>query len=143
MSTQQNKETVLRFFNEVCNGRNLAAADQFFAPESRYYDPSNPNVQPGPQGIRDVVGAYQNGFPDAYWHIDDIIAENDQVVVRWRGTGTHRNELQGIPPTGKSVDVPGTWIFRLENGKVTESWDVWDTMVMLQQLGVVPAAEEA
>jgi steroid delta-isomerase-like uncharacterized protein len=141
MSAQQNKETVLRFFNEVCNGRNLAAADQFFTPDSRYTDPSNPNVRPGPDGIRDVVGIYQGGFPDAYWHIDDVIAENDQVVVRWHGTGTHRNDLQGIPPTGNSVNVPGTWIFRLENGKVAESWDIWDTLVMLQQIGVVPAPE--
>jgi steroid delta-isomerase-like uncharacterized protein len=143
MSAQQNKETVLRFFNEVCNARNLAAADEFFAPDSRLHDPSSPNVQPGPNGIRDVVGIYQNGIPDAYWHIDDVIAENDQVVVRWHGTGTHNNELQGIPPTGKSVNVPGTWIFRMDNGKIAESWSVWDTLVMLQQLGVVPAPEEA
>ena len=68
-----------------------------------------------------------------------MIAEGDVVVTRWYGTGTQDGELPGIPPAGREVHVPGIWWQRLENGKIVESWQVWDTLVMLQQLDVIPA----
>ena len=51
--------------------------------------------------------------------------------------------LLGIPPTGKTAKVMGIWIHRLSSGKILESWNVWDTLGMLQQLGVIPAVRQA
>ena len=42
-----------------------------------------------------------------------------------------------ISPTGKQVQVTGIWIHRFTGEKIVESWNVWDTLGMLQQLGVV------
>lgn len=64
-------------------------------------------------------------------------------MKRKTGRGTHKAELQGnppIPPTGKQVVVPGVWIHRITGGKIVESWNVWDTLGMLQQLGVIPSS---
>ena len=60
------------------------------------------------------------------------------VATRWTGRGTHKGELMGIPPTGKQVTVSGITISHVKNGKVVEEWSNWDTLGMLQQLGVVP-----
>jgi predicted ester cyclase len=61
------------------------------------------------------------------------------VAVRWVGRGTHRGELMGIPPTGKSVTVTGITVVRANaSGETEEAWVNLDTLGMLQQLGVIP-----
>ena len=62
----------------------------------------------------------------------------DKVVSRWTARGTHRGELMGIAPTGKQVAVTGINIERFANGKLVEGWSNYDTLGMLQQLGVIP-----
>ena len=128
-----------RYFEEMCNGRKLAVSDEIFAADHVHHDPSSPWVGTGPQVMKQLVSAYQTGFPDAHWHVEAMYTSGDTVIARWTGSGTHQNNLTGIAPTGKSVKVPGIMIFRTANGKIAETWDVWDTLGMLQQLGVVPA----
>jgi steroid delta-isomerase-like uncharacterized protein len=139
MSTEANKQLVNRFFDEVCNGRKLDVADQLFTTTHRYNDPAIPGVPPGPDGMKQVIATYQNGFSNAHWQVEDQFAEGNTVVTRWTGQGTQDGELNGIPPTQRPVRVPGIWIHRIENGKIAESSNVWDTLGMLQQLGVIPA----
>ena len=138
MSADQNKAVVNRFFDEVCNARKLAAADEIFTADHTYHDPSAP-TGPGPDGMRQVIALYHTSFPDARWTVEDQLADGDMVVTRWTGRGTHGAELMGLPSTGKQVMVPGIWIHRLAGGKIAESWNVWDTLGMLQQLGAIPA----
>ena len=141
-----NLAVVRRFFEEVCNGRRLADAGKLYAASHRYHDPSIPGVADGPAGITQPGGPvvpYQSAFSDAHWHVQDMLVEGDTVVTRWVGTGTQDGDLPGIPAAGRTVEVPGIWYQRLANGKIVESWQVWDTLRMLQQLGVIPAAEAA
>jgi steroid delta-isomerase-like uncharacterized protein len=62
------------------------------------------------------------------------------VTVRWVGSGTHVAEVNGIPATGKAVRVDAITIHRLRDGRIAETWEVWDTLTFLQQIGVVPTA---
>lgn len=137
---------VRRFFDEVCNHRRLDLAEALYASNHRYHDPSIPGVADGPAGITQPGGPvvpYQTAFSDAHWHIEDVLSEGDVVVTRWVGTGTQDGDLPGIPAAGKQVRVPGIWFQRLAGDRIVESWQVWDTAVMLQQLGVIPAAESS
>jgi len=140
-AAEANKQIVRRFFAEVCNGRQLAVAKELFSTGHVFHDPSLPGVADGPEGIvadNGPVVAYQRAFSDAHWSVEDMIADGDTVVTRWLGTGTQDGELAGIPANGKSVHVAGIWIQRLDDGKIVESWDVWDTFGMLKQLGAIP-----
>jgi predicted ester cyclase len=140
-SAQQNKALVRRFYDEVCNGRKLDVADELFSPDHRNYDPQHeaPN---GPRGIKQTVGLYQQAYGDARWTVEELIATEDGnwVMARWTGTGTHSGELMGIAPTRRRVRVTGLTLFRIHGNRIAESWDNWDTLGMLQQLGVVPAS---
>ncbi len=138
MSGDSAKSLVTRFFDEVCNGRRLAVADDLFTATHAYHDPQSP-TGPGPEGMRQVIAAYQRGFADARWTIEDMVALGDFVVTRWVGSGTHSGDLLGIAPTGKSVRVAGIWMHRIQDGRIAESWNCWDTLGMLQQLGVIPS----
>ena len=67
----QNEAISRRFFEEVCNRRNLDAADEIFSSNHIQHDPSNPRCGTGPQGIKDLISIYQGGFPDAHWAIEE------------------------------------------------------------------------
>jgi len=89
--------------------------------------------------MKQFVSMYLTAYPDTHFTIEDQIAEGDTVVTRWTARGTHKGPLMGIPPTGKQVTVTGISIGRVVNGKTVEGWSNYDTLGMMQQLGVVPA----
>ena len=136
--TTANVQLARRFFDEVCNNRQLETADRLFSDTHTYHDPASPWVGKGPAGIKELIGVYHRGVADAHWDVHEIIASGDKVITRWTGRGTHTGELLGIAPTRKKVSVDGIWIHRVAGGKIVESWNCWDTLGMLQQIGVVP-----
>ncbi|HEY6410245.1 MAG TPA: ester cyclase, partial [Ktedonobacteraceae bacterium] len=71
--------------------------------------------------------------------IEDLVAEGDKVVTRWTWRGTNQGEFQGMPPTGKEVAGSGISIHRIAEVKIAEAWVNFDTLGMLQQLGMIPA----
>jgi len=141
MSTEQNKAIARRFLEEVFGQGKLAVVDEIFAPDHIDHGPSTlPGMPTGPEGSKMVVTIYRNAFPDIHFTIDEQIAEGDKVVTRWTGRGTHKGELAGIPATGKSATVTGVGVDRIVNGKIVESWGIFDQFGMMQQLGIIPAA---
>jgi steroid delta-isomerase-like uncharacterized protein len=136
-----NKEIVRRLGVEPWEG-NMGVIDELVAPDYIGHDPSTPE-QRGREGIKEFITTYLAAFPDGRITVEDQFGEGDLVASRWVGRGTHTGELMGIPPTGKQVTVVGITISRVEDGKVVEEWTNWDTLGMLQQLGVVPEMAEA
>ena len=73
------------------------------------------------------------------WTIEEIFTSgDDRVTVRWTGSGRHTGDMHGIPPTGRTVREDAINVVRCSGGKIAESWEAWDTLGFLQQLGVVP-----
>jgi steroid delta-isomerase-like uncharacterized protein len=137
MSTEENKALSRRLIEEVWNQGKLAVIDELVAPNYVDHDPTGPIH--GPEGFKQFVSMYLTAYPDTHFTIEDQIAEGDTVVTRWTARGTHKGPLMGIPPTGKQVTVTGISIGRVVNGKTVEGWSNYDTLGMMQQLGVVPA----
>jgi steroid delta-isomerase-like uncharacterized protein len=136
MSTEENKVIERRFTEEVWNRGNLAVVDELMSADYNSHDPTMP---PGSAGFKQFVLMYRSAFPDVHLTIEDQMAEGDKVVSRWTARGTHQGELMGIAPTGKQVTVTGMNIERIVGGKLVEGWSNYDTLGMLQQLGVIPA----
>ena len=142
MSTDTNKAVSRRFLMEIFGQGKLAVADEIIALDHVNSGPGAlPGLPPGPEGSKQLVMVYRNAFPDVQFTIDEQIAEGDKVVTRWSAHGTHKGELAGIPPTGKSATVTGMGIERIVNGKIVESWGLFDQFGMMQQLGVIPTPE--
>ncbi len=139
MSTDQNKDLVRRFVEEIFNKSNLAALDQFVTADIADHKPPFPGLPPGIEGARQVFAAFHAAFPDARVTIEDMVAEGDRVVWRWTFSGTNQGSLMGMPPTGKPVTFTGIDIFRMADGKIAERWANEDDLGMMQQLGIVPA----
>jgi steroid delta-isomerase-like uncharacterized protein len=137
VSTEENKATFRRYVEEVGNAGNLDLADDVF---DRYlaHQPDGSVLERGPEDVKRFMGEFRSAFPDFHSTIEDQIAEGDRVVTRWRMRGTHQGEFRGIAPTGKELDITGIGIFRFSDGKVVESWDNFDQLGMMRQLGMVP-----
>ncbi len=137
MSAEQNKAIVHRFIEEVISRGNLAVIDELIATNYIYHG-SGMEVR-GPDGLKQLFTMLRTAFPNWCETIEDMIAEEDKVVFRVVGNGTHQGEFMGISPTGNQVTVAGIDIVRLEGGKIVEHWANFDQMGLMQQLGVIPA----
>lgn len=102
-----------------------------------------PGLAPTKAGVKQFFGMYMAAFPDLRMSPEDVLVSGDKAVARVRATGTHRGEFMGMPATNKSMNVQLIDIFRLGGGKVHEHWGVLDALLMMQQLGVVPAGPPA
>jgi steroid delta-isomerase-like uncharacterized protein len=141
VSEEQNKATFRRYVEEVGNEGNLDLVDEIF---DRYISHQSDGhaEERGPEDVKRFTGEFHQAFPDFRTVVEDQIAEGDKVVTRWRASGTHQGEFRGIAPTGKQITVTGTGIFRFsDEGKVVESWDNFDQLGMMRQLGAIPAPE--
>jgi steroid delta-isomerase-like uncharacterized protein len=141
MSTS-NKEVIQAFIEGVINQRRLERANDLVKEDFVELDPLPGQVQ-GREGLKAVLGALHSAFPDMHWVVKEMVAEGEKVVTRFVWTGTHRGPFFGIPATGRSVEVKGVVIDRLEVGKMADSRILMDSMSLMQQLGVIPTPPPA
>jgi len=137
-STEVNKASMRRFYDEVFNKKNRAAIDEFINP-TQVDHAAPPGTPGGLEGAKHTVTMYLTAFPDLHFTVEDFIAEGDKVVARLTVRGTQQGIFMGIPPTGKHATVTAIDINRMADGKSVEHWLNMDTLGLLQQLGVIPA----
>ena len=136
MSIEENKVLLRRLFEEVWNQGNLATVDELLAADYVLHDPAM--LIRGPEGFKAYVSAFRVAFPDLHATIEDQIAQDDKVAMRFTVRATHKGEFQGLPPTGKQITLSGINIQRFVDGKIVENWVNLDALGLLQQLGVLP-----
>lgn len=133
MSIEENKAILRRLGEELINQAKLETADEFYSSDSVDHTPA-PGQVAGPEGVKRDFARIRAAFPDWHQEIEDVIAEGDMVVVRWRSSGTHSGDFMGLPATGIHASWTGVGIFRLAGGKIVERWSNWDAFGLMQQL---------
>jgi len=132
-----NREITRRVFEEVWNQKNLKVVDELMAVDYVHHDPSFPTVVAGIDGYKQFVIHYLNAFPDLRFTITDQVIEGELTATRWTASGTHTGDFPGIPQTGRPISVTGMTMGRIRDGKFVESWNNWDALGLMQQLGVI------
>jgi len=135
--SEENKAASRRLAEEMFSGGNLDLADELIDPSFVGHDVASPEPIRGPDGVREQAQGYRSAFPDVQITVEDQIADGERVATRWTARGTHKGELFGIAPTGKQVTITGMTIDRFAGGKIVESWDNWDALGLMQQIGAV------
>jgi len=140
---QANIEASRRLIEEAFNKGNLDVFDEVCADGFVDHDPlmGDQDVE----GVKRSIAGYREAFPDLTLRIEDVMACDDKVVMRWTGEGTFQNEFMGLQPTGEKGDpVQGIGIDRFDDdGKVVESWGQWDTLTLLRNVGAIPSEAAA
>lgn len=141
MSIETNKAIVRRFFDQIMNNQQLDLLEEFLDESTEFYG-TGPSII-GLPALKEWFAMFAAAFPDWHTTIEDIVAEGDRVVLRYTSKGTHLGEMQGIPATGKPYTQQAIVIYRLHNGKIVQGWVQTDMLSMMQQLGLMPAPENA
>ena len=136
MSEEQNISIIKRTV-DLINQRKLSQLAELTHPNFKRHDLAGalPEVS-GIDGPINLVQMVLRAIPDIHYEIVQIMAKDDRVVVHLRGTGTHRGEFLGVAGTGKRMEWNAINIYRFEDGKVIETWqllDVWGLMRQMRQ----------
>jgi predicted ester cyclase len=126
--SEQNKQLIRRWYDEVINGRDLDAVGDYFSDERTV------------EGIRRGCFAYFTSFPDLHVSVDELIAEGGSVFVRTTMTGTHDGEYKGIPATGRHVAAECAEVFRVDGERFVGYWCLSNVAGLMRQLTEEPAA---
>ncbi len=123
MSTTENKAFVRQYL-EAISGKPKPASvvDQYVAE----------------QPLKDHIAATEVGFPGYVLEPVEMIAEEDKVAVKVRLKGTHLGPFNGIPATGRKVDMLIHLTYQIRDEKIVDHWMLVDGMEMIQQLGLLP-----
>ena len=135
---QEQNKSLVRRFNDAFNAGELDESVAVFAPNALIHNSGAPDPL-NVEGFKQFGGVFRTAFPNGILTIEDLIEEGDKVVSRVTYRGTHTGDMMGIPPTGKSVMVSAIIIDKFADGKIVESWRLFDQMGMMQQLDLVPA----
>jgi steroid delta-isomerase-like uncharacterized protein len=140
MTPEESKALVQRFYDEGWNANNLDVYEELVT-EDFVDHQALPGLPPGREGFKALNVMFRSAFPDVWVNVEALAAEGDKVAARWTSTGTHQGDLFGIPPTGRTVNVSATVLYRVEGDRLAEGWINRDDVGMMRQLGVIPSPE--
>lgn len=136
MSETDNMALVRRFWEGLVGTGDLGLADELLAPDYTVHFAGNPPMDR--DGFLRFLDGLRTAFPDLTVTVEDLLAEGDQVAVRWTWRGTQRGPFLGLPSTGVAVVGSGIGLFRMTDGRIEEDFVQEDTLGLLQQLGAFP-----
>ena len=137
--SQENKQLVYRWFEEVWNKGRVDAIDEMFDENGIAHglsdDPANPIK--GPTQFRPFHTVFREAFPNMEIVIEDMVAEGDKVAARCSVRAKHEGEFLGKAATQSPVEFTGIAIVRIANGKIVEAWNNFDFQTLHKQVGLL------
>ena len=141
--SDENKAAARRVVERGFNEGRLEVIDEVVGQDFVGHDPVDPDDTVGIDGLKARIEAFREAFLDLEVSLEEVVADGDVVATRWVARGTHDGELMGMAATGRSTESHGMTIDRFEDAKLVESWDNWNALGLLQQIGALPEAETA
>ncbi|WP_404422458.1 ester cyclase [Thalassospira australica] len=130
--SNSNRDAVLEFLEQSHN-HNPRIVYELVAPEivTHGFPCENPHDL---DSYHDFFVGLNAAFPDMNFDIQTMIAEDNHVAARFRIRATHRDSFAGIPASDNAIDFTGMVLYRLENGKIAETWLHPDVTTLMAQL---------
>jgi steroid delta-isomerase-like uncharacterized protein len=137
--SNENKELLRRWFEEVWNKGREEAIDEMFAADGIAHGltEGGDKTMRGPVDFKPFFRTFRSAFPEIEVVMEDAIAEGDKVAARCRVRGKHQSDSLGFAATGLPTEFTGITIVRIEGGKIVEAWNNFDFMTMYKQLGAL------
>ena len=131
---------VVRLYEAIHNDHDLAVIDKSISPDVVSRWSGLPEMH-GRAELQAAFAADLQGFPDHRMDLDQIVVQGDVAASRWTYRGTHTGDYYGIPPTGRAIVSLVVAFDRIVDGALIENCVVFDNYDVMQQLGIVPAAD--
>jgi len=133
LQSERNRNTVLRFFNEVMALGSLEVLDELAVDDYEDYV-ALPGQGPGRAGLKQRVATIRAAFAPRQ-ELHDVIVDGDRVAVRWTLRGTHAGPFIGIGATGRPVEFDGVDLYAMRGGRMAAHWNVVGLWAFYQQVG--------
>ncbi len=143
MGTKENMVVAKRLFTDVFTDGQESLLNDLLAKDVVFSDPSNPQVRSGLSDFTRLEEAYREAFPDKRLKIEDLIAADSKVIVRWSFEGTNTGRFEGRSPSGMPVQTTGITILTFKGKKIQEIHQQWDELSFLECLGEAPSSRWA
>jgi len=134
-------ERIVRIFHESWDMRDPDRGATVIADDCQFEDIARGEQQIGSEAYKHDYYRWREAFPDGECKVLNIIVQDNWAVVEYVNRGTHsgtlRSSLGTFEPTGRSVEVRYCSVMRVENGKVVEGRDFYDSATIARQLGVL------
>jgi predicted ester cyclase len=118
-------KAMVRRMAEAINNQDMDTIDELFVPEIA-------------KPTRRSFTAFRSAFPDWRMEVVQLVAEGDTVVGRFRCSGTNEGEFNGVPPTGRRMEVDEVYFLRVEGRRFVYFWSLEDDLSRMRQLGLLP-----
>lgn len=132
------KRTCIEFFGQTWSSpsdRGERGAYDIFSQNALISSPLG--YQSGPHFLKNVMGAWFLGFPDAFASIENIYTYDMAVIFDWKAKGTHSGVFEGINPTGKEIVYKGETVFLFNSeGMIVHYISKLDMRDIFSPLGV-------
>ena len=137
--SEENKELVRRWFEEVWNKGRADAIEEMFDENGIAHGLADDPSQPirGPRDFRPFHTVFREAFPNMTIVVEDLIAEADKVAARCSVRGKHEGDFMGREATQSPIEFTGIAIVRIDNGKIIEAWNNFDFMTLHKQVGLL------
>lgn len=140
MDTNKMESSVRRLYSEVYSKGNIKICDELCSSSLKFHDAAVKGTKNGLQALKEAEATYFKAFPNKKATIEDLIVQDNQVVVRWSCQGKQDGEFEGIAATHRTFTLTGISIYTFTNDKITEVWQAWDRLSLLEQLGATQLA---
>jgi predicted ester cyclase len=138
MSAEENKATVRRFLEEAFSQGKTELVEEVLRSDFVCYDPNSETGEISGADLKGEIEYFRQAVPDLTFTVEDQVAEGDEVVTRWKASGTHQGEFFGVAPTGNRLEFTGIQIDRFdESGKMIQEWPEYDLLGAMRQMGAV------
>ena len=134
-NSRKNKKIVELFYNAVFIRHELGGLDEVMRDD---YIQHNPDVKQGKAGFVEFFEETFRAIPDFKYTLKKMVAEGDIVMAYSTTSGTHTGGAWlGKKATGNKLNINVVDIFRVQDGKIAEHWDVADTFNLFRQVGII------
>jgi steroid delta-isomerase-like uncharacterized protein len=123
---------------EYWNRQDIDGMFAFYHDDITWTNAALGEVYRGKAEVRVFLEKLFTAFPDLTFVVDYKFARGDQVAERWTIHGTHLGPFMGVPPTGKTVAIPGIGMVRMREGRFLTDWFLLDVASTMRQMGLLP-----
>ncbi|MDB2606267.1 ester cyclase [Zobellia sp.] len=121
-SLKKNREFIIKYFNAISGEVKTRELCEKYMQDEK---------------LIEHIQFFETAFPKYELFIEEMVTEGNKVIIQGRATGIHKGEFNGIPLTGRKMDLPFVIRYTLENQMIIDMWLMADQMILMEQLGVI------
>lgn len=136
--TNKDKKMYAQVWDDIINKGETSKINSTYFDENVTLITEPENVV-GIDALKSYWDTFLAGFSNREFTVKDIFGQDGNLVKHWHFKGEHTGDFFGIPASGNNIELEGTTLIKMKNGKIAQEQDFFDLTNFMQQLGFNPS----